>query len=206
MSIQIRTIVCGEIQENAYLVYMEERDDCVLVDPGDDYIKLKNALGPRRLAAILLTHGHFDHIMAAGQLAVDTGAPVYVAGADVEMLNDPRLNGLDGLMGGFEMPGPAIVAQPFGERLSVAGMDFEIIPTPGHTRGSVCLRVTGEDVLFTGDTLFRAGFGRMDLYGGDEHAMMRSLQKLLALPPALKVYPGHGSATTIGTERSRFRL
>lgn len=206
MSIQIRTIVCGDIQENAYLIYMEGRDDCVLVDPGDDYIKLKNALGPRRLAAILLTHGHFDHIMAVGELARDTSASVYIAEEDIEILNDPRLNGLYSLMGRDDMPGPAIEARPFGEKLSAAGMEFEVIPTPGHSRGSVCLRVTGEDLLFTGDTLFKAGFGRMDLYGGEQRAMILSLKKLLALPPELKVYPGHGPSTTIGTERSRYRL
>ena len=116
-------------------------------------------------------------------------------------------SGATGIIGAMESEITVIRDAMADVRLTtVAGMEFEIIPTPGHTRGSVCLRVTGEDVLFTGDTLFRAGFGRMDLYGGDEHAMMRSLQKLLALPPALKVYPGHGSATTIGTERSRFRL
>ena len=206
MSIQIRTIVCGDIQENAYLAYVEGRDDCVLVDPGDDYIKLRDALGPRRLAAILLTHGHFDHILAAGRLARDTGAPVYAAREDMEMLNDPRINGLGDLMDSFAMPGPAIEAEPFGEKLSAAGMEFEIIPTPGHTRGSVCLRVIGEDVLFTGDTLFRAGFGRMDLHGGSERDMMRSLMKLFGLPPELKVWPGHGMPTTIGEERSRYRL
>ena len=206
MSIQIRTIVCGDIQENAYLAYVEGRDDCVLVDPGDDYIKLRDALGPRRLAAILLTHGHFDHNLATGRLARDTGAPVYAAREDMEMLNDPRINGLGDLMDGFAMPGPAIEAEPFGEKLSAAGMEFEIIPTPGHTRGSVCLRVIGEDVLFTGDTLFRAGFGRMDLHGGSERDMMKSLMKLFGLPPELKVWPGHGMPTTIGEERSRYRL
>ena len=206
MSIKIQTIVCGEIEENAYLVSVEGRDDCVLIDPGDDYIALKRAIGPHRLAAILLTHGHFDHIEAAGQLQADTGAPVYVAEADVEMLGDPWLNGLQDLMGGDVLPGPDIVPTTFGETLSVAGMDFEIIPTPGHSKGSVCFRVSGEDVLFSGDTLFKAGFGRMDLHGGSQLEMRESLRKLFELPPELRVYSGHGGVTTIGEERRRYRL
>ena len=75
MPIQIQSVLCGEIQENAWIVQAEGRDDCVLIDPGDDYPRLKRALGDRRLAAMLLTHGHFDHILAVGQLAADTGAP-----------------------------------------------------------------------------------------------------------------------------------
>ena len=206
MSIQIKTVACGDIQENAYLVCLPERDDCVLVDPGDDVVKLKRALGSRRLAAILLTHGHFDHIMAVGALVRATGAPVYVGDADREMLNDPALNGLRDLMGGSGMPGPAIDALSFGGTLSVAGLELEILPTPGHSKGSVCLYLPGEGVLFSGDTLFRAGFGRMDLHGGSPREMRDSLRRLFALPPETRVCPGHGGATTIGEERSRYRL
>lgn len=206
MPIQIKAISCGMIQENAYLAYIEGRGDCVVVDPGDDYMKLKRAIEGRRLAAILLTHGHFDHIMAAGRLAQDTGAPVYVAAEDREMLNDPAKNGLRGLMGGEGMPGPAIEAVNFDEELSAAGMDFEIISTPGHSKGSVCLYLREEGVLFSGDTLFMAGYGRMDLYGGNPMQMRDSLKRLFTLPPETQVYCGHGPATTIGAERSRYCL
>ena len=206
MPIQIQSVCCGEIGENAWIVWREGRDDCAVIDPGDEYPKLKRAIGDKKVAAILLTHGHFDHIMAVGQLAQDTDATVYAAEADIEMLNDPMKNGLVGLMGGGPMPGPAIFAEPFDETLSVAGMDFDILPTPGHSKGSVCLWVKSEGALFSGDTLFRAGYGRMDLYGGNERQMAQSLMKLFELPPETRVYPGHGMATTIGAERSRYRL
>ena len=206
MPIQIQSVCCGEIGENAWIVWREDRDDCVVIDPGDEYMKLKRAIGDKKVAAILLTHGHFDHIMAVGEMAAQTHAPVYVGAQDMEMLNDPVLNGRAGLMGVMRMDGPAIDAQPFGAKLSAAGLDFEILPTPGHSKGSVCLYLPDENVLFSGDTLFMAGFGRMDLHGSSPMHMRDSLRQLFALPPGVRVCPGHGMSTTIGDERSRYRL
>lgn len=206
MPIIIQKIACGLLQENCYIVQAEGRDDCVVVDPGDDYSKLKTAIGERRVGAILLTHGHFDHIMAAGPLAADCGAPVYVGAADEEMLNDAEKSGYAGMMGNPRADWPPIGATPYGDGVSVCGMDFTVLPTPGHSRGSVCLYLEGEGVLFSGDTMFRAGYGRLDLYGGNMRSMIDSLKKLFALPQGVKVYPGHGDATTIGEERARYRL
>ena len=206
MPIDIQTVLCGGIQENAYIVRAEGRDDCVVIDPGDDLEKLRRAVGDRKLAAILLTHGHFDHIMAVGEMAAETGAPVYIHPEDMEMLNDPRLNGGAELMGLSAMAGPAIQAQPLGERVSAAGLNFAVLHTPGHSRGSVCFYLEEEGVLFSGDTLFRAGYGRMDLHGGSAMGMRRSLRMLLAMPGEVRVYSGHGSATTIGEEQARYGL
>lgn len=206
MPIQIQTVVCGEIGENAYIAWREGREDCVVVDPGDEYPKIRRAVGGKKVSAILLTHGHFDHIMAVGPMAVDTGAPVYAGREDMEMLNNPVLNGRSGLMGIMRMEGPEIKAIPYEGALSVAGMDFQILSTPGHSKGSVCLYLPDARVLFSGDTLFMAGFGRMDLYGGSPAQMRDSLRMLFDLPPETRVYPGHGMATTIGDERSRYRL
>ncbi len=206
MAIDIRRVSCGLLQENCYIVQSEGRDDCVVVDPGDEYPRLKAAVGDRRVGAVLLTHGHFDHIMAAGEFARDFGAPVYVGAEDGEMLNDAQKSGYAGMMGFPTADWTPISAAPYGEALSVCGMDFAVLPTPGHSRGSVCLYLADEGVLFSGDTMFRAGYGRLDLYGGNMRAMIDSLKKLVALPEDLKVYPGHGEVTTIGEERARYRI
>lgn len=206
MPIQIQSVVCGGIGENAWIVGLEGRDDCVVVDPGDEYPKLKRTLGDRRVAAILLTHGHFDHIMAVGDMVADTHAPVYIAREDMEMLDNPVLNGRAGLMGVMRMEGPVFEALPFGDKLSAAGLDFDILPTPGHSKGSVCLYLPEHGVLFSGDTLFMAGFGRTDLHGGSSLHMRDSLRRLFRLPPETRVCPGHGMTTTIGDETRRYRL
>ena len=202
----IQTVVCGDIQENAYVVSLPGREDCVVIDPGDEYPKLRRALGALRVAAILLTHGHFDHIMAVGEMARAYGAPVYIASADMEMLNDPSLNGRANLMGVNRMGGPEIQAQPYDGTISAAGMVFSVLPTPGHSRGSVCLYEEDEAVLFSGDTRFEGGFGRIDLHGRSGVDMRASLRLLFSLPAQTRVYPGHGGATTIGAEKARYRL
>ena len=206
MRIAIQPVSCGMIQENAYIVSAEGRADCVVVDPGDEAPKLKRMLGERRVGAILLTHGHFDHIMAAGALAADFDAPVYVGAEDAEMLNDASINGYADLMGVNRSDWPAITSKPYGESLSVCGLDFDVIPTPGHSKGSVCLYLKDGGALFSGDTLFRAGYGRLDLHGGNVNDMIRSLKTVFALPGEVKVWPGHGEGTTIGEERARYRL
>ena len=139
-------------------------------------------------------------------MARDFGAPVYVGAEDAEMLNDITKSDYTGMLGLARADWPAIDAAPFGESLSVCGMDFTILPTPGHSRGSVCLYLKDEAVLFSGDTLFCAGYGRLDLYGGKMGDMLKSLKKLFALPQGVKVYPGHGDATTIGEEKARYRI
>jgi glyoxylase-like metal-dependent hydrolase (beta-lactamase superfamily II) len=144
--------------------------------------------------------------MAAGALSEAFGAPVYVGAEDDEMLNDAEKSGYAGMMGVPRANWLHIDAVPFGDAVSACGMDIAVLPTPGHTKGSVCLYLEGEGVLFSGDTLFRAGYGRLDLYGGDLHSMIESLKKLFTLPQGVKVYPGHGGATTIGEERARYRL
>lgn len=207
MSVTIRTIPCGAYQANAYLVYTEGRDDCVVVDPGDDFQGLLNAISRsgRKLSAILLTHGHFDHILAAGPLAKETGAQVYVHEEDLEMINDDAKNAY--MADVSTLPAPKdILAVEYEDSLDAAGMHFEVIHTPGHSKGSVCLFLSEDKTMFTGDTLFQAGVGRMDLYGGSPMRMRSSLRKLFAMEGSIAVYPGHGGFTTIAAERTRYNV
>ena len=205
MSIRIQALCCGPYEENAFVAHMDGRDDCVVVDPGGNLALLERAVGEKRVAAILLTHGHFDHILAAQPLSEKTGAPVYIHEADMEMLNDGTLNAYDPFAADLPQPN-ALRALALGDSLSAAGMDFEVLHTPGHSKGSVCLYLPAEGVLFSGDTLFMAGYGRMDLHGGSPRRMRESLLRLFGLPGEVRVCPGHGAETTIGKERSRYRL
>ena len=207
MKYSIQTIICGAYQENAYLLCPEGVDTAVLIDPGDGEAALLRGIeeSGRKLDAILLTHGHFDHMLAAQPLAKATGAPVYVHAEDIELLCDPEINGFD--------PGCTILPNPVGldavaleEEIEVCGIRFKVMHTPGHTKGSVCYYDEENGLLFSGDTLFRAGFGRMDLYGGSPRQMRESLRALFALPGETKVYAGHGSDTTIAAERGRYHL
>ena len=154
MSLTIPTIPCGSYQANAFLVFMQDRDDCILVDPGDDLQALKDAVARsgKKLSAILLTHGHFDHILAASPLAKETGAQVYVHEGDMEMLNDIRLNAY--MPGAAVLPAPKdIIAEEYDDVLDVAGMHFEIVHTPGHSKGSVCIYLPDDKTMFSGDLI-----------------------------------------------------
>ena len=205
MAINITRLTLGAYQENAFIVSAEGRGDCVAIDPGDGLAALCKAVGGKKLAAILITHGHFDHTLAAPALSAQYGAPVYIHPEDREMLTDAALNAYDPWAA--QLPSPeGVEPVDFGESLSVAGLTFQILHTPGHSRGCVCLYLPDEGALFSGDTLFAAGYGRLDLYGGNASDMRASLLKLFALPGEVRVYPGHGDETTIARERARYRL
>ena len=203
----IQTIPCGAYQENAYLVCPDGRDDAFLVDPGDGLSAIQAAINAsgRTLSAILLTHGHFDHILAAQPLAEHYGATVYIHENDAEMLDDPEKSAYAPEV--CLLPPPCGLPRTcYGKTVEVCGETLHVLHTPGHSLGSVCLYDEAGGILFTGDTLFRAGYGRTDLHGGSERHMITSLTFLLALPGKLTAYPGHGPATTIAQERRRYGL
>jgi len=199
-------LACGAYEANAYLVSKEGSGECALIDAGDDFEKLDAliAASGKTIRAILLTHAHFDHILAAEPLSKKWSVPVYLHGADAEMLCDDAKNARPQAPY-IHLPSPKeLRTTPYGDALSVGGMEFRVLRTPGHTKGGVCLYCAAEKVMFTGDTLFADGFGRMDLYGGSQRAMLDSLKMLFAMDGGIRVYPGHGEASTIAEIRGRY--
>ncbi len=193
---EITTVVVGELQVNCYII--SEDNDAILIDPGDDYTKIKNALNGKKVHAVLLTHGHFDHTGAVGDFQKE-GARVYASVNDARMLKD----------------GYTSLAQPFGfpfkpidadvtvkdeDVLEFFGIKFKVIETPGHTQGSICYMMG--DILFSGDTLFMSSIGRTDFPGGSFEIIEKSIrEKIYTLKGDTIVYPGHGGATTVEDEK-----
>lgn len=203
---EVRRITCGAYATNAYLLCPEGRTDALLIDPGDDLPALEStvAQSKRSLAGILLTHGHFDHMLAAQPLADETGAPVYVHPADAAMLADAEKSSYNAQVSALPQP-QGLATLPYPAALNACGLCLTVLPTPGHSAGSVCLYDREAGLLFSGDTMFRQGFGRTDLFGGSYHALCSSLMQLLTLPEETIVLPGHGDATSIALERRRYR-
>ncbi|MFR5602182.1 MAG: MBL fold metallo-hydrolase [Lachnospiraceae bacterium] len=200
---RIKTIVLGAVSTNCYLVYGEEKKDAVIVDPADNapYIIQQCVGSGLKPQAILLTHGHFDHIMAATELREHYGCPIYASAKEAAMLADYSLN-LSGSCGTDQIGLEADFWLRDGEELSLAGFGWKVLETPGHTSGSVCYYIPEEEVLISGDTLFEESLGRTDLPTGNTAAIIRSIINVLfPLPDETMVYPGHGSPTSIGHEK-----
>ncbi len=195
----IRCLPLGALQANCYLLSDEEGATAV-IDPGDEAGTILETVRAGELAveAILLTHAHFDHILAADELRRETGAPVYVYETDAPALADPRRS-LTVLAKGGAGPLRADHLLKDGEELRVGRLAVSVLHTPGHTPGSCCF-LCG-DALFSGDTLFAGSIGRTDFPGGDDQAMAASLRMLAALEPGIRVFPGHGESTTLSKER-----
>ncbi|QUH01578.1 MBL fold metallo-hydrolase [Saccharopolyspora erythraea] len=203
----------GPLQANCYVLARGDGQPCVIVDPGQEAGPAlaeqlrEHALTP---AAVLLTHGHFDHVFSAGDICSEHGVPAWIHPDDSYMLADPGAAlgpaGRQLFGGGPSMPAPTDVRDlADGDRLELAGITFDVVHTPGHTGGSVLFR-TGTDeggrLVLSGDTLFAGAIGRTDLPGGDHARMLHSLStKVLALDDDTAVLPGHGPTTTIGRER-----
>lgn len=186
-ALDILTIPVGQLATQCYLVSLPDRDDCIVIDPGAEPERIRAALQKKRLAAILLTHGHFDHIGAVSAL-MDADTPLYIHALDAPMLADPKLN-LCRMIGQTITAPPANHLLQEGDLVQAAGITLTVLHTPGHTPGSVCYRAG--DVLFTGDTLFHLGCGRTDFPGGSEADMRRSLARLAPLAREFTIYPGH---------------
>ena len=200
--LEIKTFDFGPFGTNTYVVYDEDKN-ALIIDPACSnqyeqqvlyrYIQLE-AL---QVQAIIATHGHLDHLWGAPWACEQWHMPVLMHEADIPLAQD--------MQGQYDLFGIRATAQPFpmepmtNDQLPMTNMS--ILSTPGHTPGSICLYWEKEKVLLSGDTLFKMGYGRTDLPGGNMHELIMSLESLFALPAAVHVYPGHGASTTIGAER-----
>lgn len=199
---KVEHYVVGVVGTNCYFAINEATKECLIIDPGDnaDALEEKIRQGGLTPAAILLTHGHFDHIMGVEGLKEAFQIPVYVHEDDEEMLRRSDLNA--GAMIGARVSVTADELLHDGDELNLAGMKIEVLHTPGHTPGGVCFYFPEEEVLFSGDTLFCESVGRTDLPGGSMGALMRSIrERVLKLPDLTAVYTGHGEPTQIGSEK-----
>ena len=202
----------GLLQCNCYVLAPHPGADAIIVDPGQRAMgQLRRILDKNRLtpAAVLLTHGHIDHIWSAQKVSDTFGCPAYIHPEDRFMLTDPikdfgpRLGQLL-LAAMFREPKQVVELDRDGDKVDLAGISVTVDHTPGHTRGSVVFRVVtnDEELVFTGDTLFERSVGRTDLFGGSGRDLMCSIvDKLLVLDDKTVVLPGHGNSTTIGAER-----
>lgn len=186
--LRIHRVSVGLLGTNCYLLYRLGRDDCIVIDPGADPGRIRAAAGERRIAAILLTHGHFDHIGAVDALLED-GCELVVHPLDADMLRDPALNA-SWMVNDTVTCARATRLAGEGEKLTYAGVTLRVLHTPGHTPGSVCYEA--DDILFSGDTVFAMGYGRTDLPGGSDEEMEASLRRLAPLLRDHTLYGGHG--------------
>ena len=202
MSLDVRAFTVGPLQENAFIVRSDAgAGTAVMVDPGEEPERLLSAaqdLGVQ-IEAIILTHCHFDHIGAVAPVARATGAPVYCPEIERSVLTDV-MRWVPPGFGPFESHEPEHTVAG-GERLQLAGLDIDVIFTPGHSPGHVTYAVPG--ALLSGDVLFQGSVGRVDLPGGDWATLERSIEGLVrAFPEETVVYPGHMGITTLGAERA----
>lgn len=200
--IEIKSMTLGMVATNCYLIINKETKEAILVDPADNALRISNVIEENgcTLKAILLTHGHFDHIMALNELKKRYNVPVYAHEEEEDVLKQSSLN-MSGMIGQIYTTQADIYVKD-GEHLKLAGLDIIVLHTPGHTKGGACYYFPEEKVLMSGDTLFHCSIGRTDFPTGSMSQLVRSVkEQLFVLPDDVQVYPGHDSVTSIGYEK-----
>ena len=200
--IKIESRVLGPVATNCYLIINLDNNESIIVDPADSPESIYDMVvrSASRPQAILLTHGHFDHIGAANEVREHYGIKIYASCDQEKLLASPARNLSNAY--GMSLRVIADVLHNDGDILELAGLKIKAIHTPGHTPGGCCYYMEQEGVLFSGDTLFQTSVGRSDFPGGSASALVRSVkEKLLVLPEETHVYPGHMEETTIGYEK-----
>jgi hydroxyacylglutathione hydrolase len=200
----VRMLTVGPVAENCFVARLDDSDRGLIIDPGDEADRILHVVDELGLGidAILLTHTHFDHVGAVAPVAKATGAPVWCPELEVPVLAD--------IMAFVPWPGfgpyesyDADETVAGGEHLDLAGMEIDVLHTPGHSPGHVTYSIPSEAALFSGDVLFQGSVGRVDLPGGDGPTLMESLRNLVeSFPDETTVYPGHMAITTLGAERA----
>lgn len=199
----IETLVLGPCMTNCYIISSDNKN-CIVVDPGDNASRIYNKISALslNLTAVLLTHGHFDHIFAIAELCDllnNPDLPVYIHKDDSIFLSDVNYNLSYSLFGVYYTFSGNIKIINDGDLLCLHGMTFKVMHTPGHTPGSVCYII--ENIIFTGDTLFASTIGRTDFPGGDYPTIFNSLKKFKSLSDDYILYPGHNASTTLSREK-----
>ena len=190
------TVVVGPMQVNCYIVASSKSKRALVIDPGADFEKISKTIKDKGLVVdkVVITHGHYDHIGALRQFNL----PIHIHSSDAEFLNDPQKN-LSSFFGINDELDLDLQILEDADTITVDDLTFEVIHTPGHTPGGICLHI--DDLLFSGDTLFAGGVGRTDLPDASDEQLMESLQKLFLLEDEVRVFPGHGPSSTIGVEK-----
>jgi len=197
---KIITYPVGQLQANCY--FLIQGEECLIIDPGDaaDFILEELLRKKLKLVGMIATHGHFDHTMAAGEITTSLKVPLTIDHKDLFLLK--RLEPTARHFLGYDpVTIPPQTAKVKGGPRKFGEIQVEIIKTPGHTPGALCIYLKDENAIFTGDTLFQGAIGRYDFSYSSKEELDRSLTKLFKLPQDTVVYPGHGEETTIGEEK-----
>ncbi|MDU6263036.1 MAG: MBL fold metallo-hydrolase [Anaerocolumna aminovalerica] len=200
---KIETYVLGPVMTNCYFAINEDTKETIIIDPADKAEVLIQKINKETLkpVAVLLTHGHFDHILAASEIAVNFHIPIYASKEEKELLETPSLNLSVSLGKNISLTPTTLLNDK--DIIKLAGTEVNVIHTPGHTSGGICYLFKESKILFSGDTLFEGTVGRADLPTGNLNTLLDSVNhKLMTLPDDTTVFPGHGESTTIGHERN----